>query len=109
MDAAKVGDRSVNAPAAELDPARDALWVSPYNEPDLWANNLAECYYYPTGEYDVEVGVKLYRFELDESRRCELRDGAPRFVCVEICDSAVSPKLGTPPPVTHCPTCGKPI
>lgn len=70
---------------------KESNWESGYNEPDRWKKDMADCYYALYGEYEVEEGLVLYRFELDEAYRKHLAHGAPHYHNVLI---RIAPKRG---------------
>ena len=69
-------------------------WVSNYNDPNRWITDFKEVHYTLIGEYEVDKAHKLYRFELEETRREELSLFTAHFQNVLIDISLGQPKLG---------------
>ncbi len=58
---------------------KETTWYSSYNEADRWIKDMKACHYSLAGEYEIEKNLILYRFELDETKRAELANGAPHY------------------------------
>ena len=64
---------------ANTGPRPDSVWVSPYpDSQDRWISDFKP-YYEMVGEYELDNGEVLYRFEAVADRHHELDPSSPNF------------------------------